>query len=311
MIVEIVSKAGRVMDVYAFDKNEISIGRGYQNDLILRDPYLDETHLEVSHSEGEVKIRDCESLNGTRVKKAKQAVSSAAFVSVQQGAIIQIGKTFLRIVDKGQALPSTLKTSRFEPVFAVMSTGWLSVILLVLYGAFTLYGAYAANPFSDKLAKELVNLVYAGVAAIVYGAFWVLIAKMQGLDGRFVFNVNLLLTLVCVDALYELLAPMVGFNLDWLLSMVYLGLGFSFVTVCLSVFFSCTQTLHASARRSLLFGGAAGFLLVASDLNDLVFPPDFSRAPSYDMTLTEPRFQLRDGVSLAEFLEQVEAMEQN
>ena len=40
-----------------------------------------------------------------------------------------------------------------------------------------------------------------------------------------------------------------------------------------------------------------------SDLLRVVFPPDFSSAPPYNMTLVDERFQLRSGIDQREFIE--------
>ena len=157
MIVEIVSKSGRILEVHPFTKDIITIGRAYTNDLILKDPYLDEQHLEVKF-EKEAKqflIRDCSSRNGSRIQNSNFELEAGKENAQPIGTSVHVGKSYLRFADEQQPVPAALKISKFEPTYSVLSTWWVSATLLCVLGALTLYSTYLANPFSEKIVAKI------------------------------------------------------------------------------------------------------------------------------------------------------------
>ncbi|WP_045858824.1 FHA domain-containing protein [Teredinibacter purpureus] len=308
MIVEIVTKSGRVMEIHAFQKDHISIGRGYGNDLILQDPYMDANHLEVTFDRGEgtFVVRDLKSTNGTKAEPPLATLRPCELESFQSGEILTLGKTHIRLIDPSHAAPAALKLSAFEPVFALLSTWRVMLFLLSAIITITITQAYLANPFSEKLLKELNTGVIFLFVALCYGGIWMLAARLQRMEGRLLFNVNILLFLFVVDGTFQLFVAVYDFNIGWLLSTHYFSLVLTFWLVATALFVSSTQTLHL---KRWLAGGIAGVLALLSimtDISAIIFPADFSAHPVYNMTLVEPALQLRGEVSEAEFMLLVE-----
>jgi len=307
MIVQIVTKSGRVMNVHAFHKSSISIGRGYHNDLILHDPYVDVEHLEVTAEPetGEFIVRDLNSLNGTALARDRGKKDLEGSMSLQSGTILSLGKTYIRILDKQYPLSPAMKLSVLEPVFTTISDWRTTFLASLMLAALTLLSTYWDNPHSDKILKELINIVFYLVVAFIYGGVWLLAARLNGREGRLLFNTNLVLLLLVLDLVLQLCLPVYEFNFGWLISGHSLMMFLSLLLSSSVLYISMTQTLHA--RRWIATGIALliGFLFIAQDFNRSLFPPDFVRSPTYDMTLVSPKFQFRSALSEAEFVERV------
>ncbi len=54
----------KVKEVYTLDK-EASIGRGNQNEIVIRDPYISKAHAKIVLDESEYFLEDLNSANGT------------------------------------------------------------------------------------------------------------------------------------------------------------------------------------------------------------------------------------------------------
>lgn len=52
-------------------KEEITIGRGTQNDIVLKDPYVSKEHAKVVEDEGKYFLEDLDSANGTYLNNEK------------------------------------------------------------------------------------------------------------------------------------------------------------------------------------------------------------------------------------------------
>lgn len=53
----------KMKEVYVLENN-VSIGRGTQNDIVLRDPYISKSHARITLDEEEYFLEDLESANG-------------------------------------------------------------------------------------------------------------------------------------------------------------------------------------------------------------------------------------------------------
>lgn len=60
----------KIKEVYVLEDN-VSIGRGTQNDIILRDPYISKNHARITLDEEEYFLEDLESANGTLVNDTR------------------------------------------------------------------------------------------------------------------------------------------------------------------------------------------------------------------------------------------------
>lgn len=60
----------KVNEVYVID-NDVTIGRGAQNDIILKDPYISKSHAKIIIDENEYFLEDLNSVNGTLINDEK------------------------------------------------------------------------------------------------------------------------------------------------------------------------------------------------------------------------------------------------
>lgn len=60
----------KIKEVYILG-DDVSIGRGTQNDIILRDPYISKNHARIILDEDEYFLEDLESANGTLINDTR------------------------------------------------------------------------------------------------------------------------------------------------------------------------------------------------------------------------------------------------
>lgn len=308
MIVEIVTKSGRVMEVHAFQKNHITIGRAYSNDMILQDPYMEAEHLDVNFDEDQRQfvVRDLNSLNGSALQKPHQKLNADDRVWIPSGQQVTVGKTTLRFLDKKHAAHPALPLSAMEPFYTLLSRWWVTVAAVLCCVGMTLLSAYQKDPFSKTVLEELNLVVMITIAAIFYSGLWMLLARLQRSEGRLLLNMNLFLLLMVIDGGLQLLVPAYDFNLGWLVSVTYFTLVISFLLVAAMIYISTTQSTHLPRWSALSIAGVLGFLVIMSDVFQLLFPAEFSVAPPYNMTLVPPAQQWRRGIDESAFLTLIE-----
>jgi hypothetical protein len=156
--IELLSRDKNLKERHRFLELPIQIGRGYDNDLILDDPYIAENHAIIEMtSEGNLQIRDLDSENGLVSEGKKQPVMTV------QDKIIRLGHTNLRVRHAGfpvkKAIPDKA-SHRWE--------GWPPAIVGLL---FVLLSALATTWLSSTESFSIV----AAIASIALVMFLVLL----------------------------------------------------------------------------------------------------------------------------------------
>ena len=103
LIVEIVNK-GRFARYFKFDQQNIAIGRGYHNDVILADPFVCPEHLLLECSEDGWVAKDCSEKNGTIDPFTNEKIQTRA---INYGDELLIGKTRLRFLSPESPIEPT------------------------------------------------------------------------------------------------------------------------------------------------------------------------------------------------------------
>ena len=146
--IELLTRDQHLKARHRFENLPISIGRSYDNDLILDDPYIAPNHAIIEMTEsGELHIRDLGSENGIVSKGKRQPTISL------DGSTVRLGHTNMRVRHAGFQIEKTLtdKASHgwegWPPAIAGLLMITLSALVSVWLGAaekFSLISAIAA-----------------------------------------------------------------------------------------------------------------------------------------------------------------------
>ena len=102
--VEVLSRHRDVAARFRVDASEFSIGRSYDNDVIVDDPHVAARHVRVFHDEaGQLVAEDLGSANGLYLDRDR---SRLARVTVDGNVPIRIGHTLIRIRETSHAVES-------------------------------------------------------------------------------------------------------------------------------------------------------------------------------------------------------------
>lgn len=312
MIIERIDRSGHVIDVFSFSDNRVSVGRGYSNDLILNDVYVDDKHLSIEYDylQKRFVVTDLDSLNGlssaeknglSKIEGVAEGDKSAA---VDSGDVIVIGKTRLRLLDKEHVVEPARLLSNLDGVLSKIGTWWFAlVITLVVLGTEAL-SAYHSDPFAEKLYKDMVEGLYMLFAAVAYAGVWVLVARTQRQDGRFLLHFNILLLASVLVSLYFLIHPVLIFNFEWLMAGGYITRILLAIGLFFAVYASCYQSTSLNVGKrvfvSLLLPALVFLGTIISELNR----PDFRGRPPYNMVMVSPSWQWLGSDTVNEFLEE-------
>jgi Inner membrane component of T3SS, cytoplasmic domain len=213
--VEILSRHRDVAVRFRIGGGEARIGRGYDNDVIVDDPYVAAQHLRVFRDEtGQLVAEDMGSANGTFLDGGKHR---QARIVVDGKHPIRIGQTFLRVRDTDHAVERERVARPERRILPIAMAVALGVVILGI-DALRVWLGQISEP---RVSSYLTPLLVIAATLLAWVAMWALLSRI--FSGRSHFLSNLLIALAGLFAfsLYDELARFSAFALTWPTATTY------------------------------------------------------------------------------------------
>jgi Inner membrane component of T3SS, cytoplasmic domain len=251
--VEILSRHRDIAARYRVESPQVRIGRGYDNDVIVDDPYVAALHVRIFRDEaGQLVAEDMGSANGMFVDGANTRLGR---VIVDGNHPIRIGQTYLRVRETSHPVERERVARRELRISPIAWAGALGVLVLGIY-ALEVWLAQTSVP---KVSSYLTPLLGITAAVLLWVGFWAVLSRI--FSGRSHFLRNLLVALIGVLALllYSEFAQFSAFAWSWPTAGDY-----AYVTVWSIVAAVCFFHLREVGTSRLLLKGALVTTLFAT-----------------------------------------------
>jgi len=183
--VEVLSRSHAVLARHRCDGPEIRIGRGYDNDVVLDDPWVDPSHLRIVRSEtGGLMAEDLGSVNGLHSDRSTDRVERLA---IDGNRLIGVGRTWLRVREASHDVaPARVaqRQARGIPLLVVLGAASVGLTLLSLWLSET------SEPKPSSYVAVL--LLLCGIV-LVWAGGWAALSRL--FSGHAAFERNLLIAL--------------------------------------------------------------------------------------------------------------------
>jgi hypothetical protein len=208
--VEILSRHRDVVARHPVATAEVHIGRGYNNDVIIDDPYVAAQHLRIFRDEnGRLVAEDMGSANGMFLDRGRTPLER---IIVDGKNPIRIGQTYLRVRETNYAVERERTTTRPQlRALPVALPAALSVMILGIY-ALEVWLAQTTEP---KVSSYLAPLLGIATGVLMWVGFWALLSRIFCGHSRFLRNLLIALLGVLVLLLYNEFAQFCTFALTW------------------------------------------------------------------------------------------------
>jgi len=307
--IEILNRSGQVLHRLAWDGAPISIGRAYDNDLVVDDPFVCPHHLELESQHGQPQAHDLDTLNGSYLGHSK---IRQQYILLQDGLSLHFGHSQLRFHATGSKVAATLRDTSRLGFLSFLVRPWVMLTLAVLALLALFASEWLDSPGPLELLAVSEGLSYPLIGIFAWAGFWALMNRV--LSHRSNFLAHLSITFAGVAGLFAVsqLLSLLAFGLDlavlvwwlrWLGRMLVLGL---MVHVHLRYFGQISQ------RRQFTIAAFVALLVFGSTaVGSFIEKTQFSSLPWLDPLLLPPAFQLRPGASVEEFMSRAEALREN
>ncbi|MBA3582127.1 MAG: FHA domain-containing protein [Gammaproteobacteria bacterium] len=301
IIVEVVNRSQRALEVYRFNQSVIRIGRAYDNDIILSDPHVSPHHAILSHDpEQGWRLRDISSLNGTYSRQKHDVIQEEV---CQSGDEFILGRVRLRMLLTSHPVAETLPLDSWEPYIRRLNR--LPYVMLLMMFAFSIFiwGEYRTWYEPMNIQKLLITAVLPIFIATLWGLLWSFVGRVLRHDGRFLAHVSIALVFMILLTFFDEMVEVIAFNSANLLLQRVLAIGGYIIGLFVLLWGGLYLASNFPARRRTVMSMA----LSASIISFLafafyVYQPDFSEEPDYVRVLKPPAYYATSSVSIDEFL---------
>jgi hypothetical protein len=297
--VEVLSRHHDVVARHRCVGPEVLIGRGYDNDVVIDDPYVAHLHVRiVREDDGTLVALDPGSANGLFAGHGTKRLHR---IVLDGDHPIRIGHTYLRIREANHAVAQerlTTPPGRAWPVVLGLGVGLLALEGILLWLGET------AEPKPSRYVLPLLGLT---MAVLVWTTLWAILSRIFSGQARFERHLLIALTALVAYSFYNELVDYGAFALTWRVLAVYEYIGSW-------VFFAALCFLHLRAigvsRLRLKAGIVAALAVVGISTQTLAQWEARSAADGYNYVrhLKPPALRLVSPQSESAFFADVQKL---
>ena len=250
LVIEVSQGHKSHQDYQSFEKDEVYIGRGFDNDVIINDPYISAQHLVIFQQNGAIKIKNLSSKNGVYMPKIKQNVFELMICS---GDELILGRTRIRVFLDSHKIPPTkalhqnLKHIKWLKNSAVACT--LSLILILM----TLLETFLATSTKESLIKLIPAPIFTCIVILFWAGFWTLIGRVVRHKIRFFIHISVFCLWGFIHAIFKNCTDYLSFYLNNPMFNSILNHLFSAGLFILVLYTSLSFSTHMSKKAKIIF----------------------------------------------------------
>lgn len=303
VIIEEISRNHKLLHRHKLSQQQIHIGRDYHNDIILADPHICPSHISIEQVNNQWQITDNQTVNGSFIENINEKKRSANHHIINDGDVITLGKSQLRILFTNHPVEATVAFSPFESFINLMRH---PVALILSIALFTLIAGgifYLNTPKEVNFSQLLVPTISMVLGFALWPAGVALVSHLSKNDARITTQLGISFAFFNVMWLSDFIESIVAFNsasgsiapLFVLIISIALAFSLFWLNGYIGFHMSAKRRITVAASMTLLlFGGS--YLVQYSN------KPEFNPRPQYDAAIMMPSFLLASSSSVDEFI---------
>ena len=208
-VVERTSRSGRVEERFVIARPRASIGRAYDNDIILSDPYTTAHQLVVTNDLNGLAVEVVDDQGATQ--KSGVPIGEGR-TPIESGVEITVGRTHLRVWTTNHPVPPPLAFDRLDQVFDTFTQpSWMAALL----------GAWLGVQMADFFLVRFREVAFSDAALamlspmlmpIAWALIWSVISRISRGEPRFFLHLLAAIIFQVFTTLAEWLVKLVAFN---------------------------------------------------------------------------------------------------
>ncbi len=311
LVVERVNRSNHALGLRKFSDMDVSVGRGFDQCLIVDDPFVDPQHLLLSLDEQTHNILcvDLGSKNGVFIEPVigrRYRVHGKS--QLTSGDVIILGRTRLKVCHSAHHVAEAeMLTLGHRWVYA-FSTWPIVVLMALLIATLSIVESYLNLPLSTALKRYALESLYTVAAVFCYGVAWASIGRALRGDGRLVTQVLIAGGGAIALSLLGFIEPWFAYHFPaeafWAVANEILKAGVFFMAILKSVGMATRVSMLGRMTAALLVPGAMLLNLVIAHMDR---PESEPRVP-YQRVLVAPAGNIRPTMESKVFIDKAKGL---
>lgn len=302
---EILDKAGRVTQRTPVRSQILRIGRAYDNDVIVDDPYVSPYHARLVVEEGQPTLADLQSINGITDATGRLL---PATVSLSEGNVVILGRTPFCFKAMDHQLAPTRVAVRNGPLQFLLKPAVLWVVFLLTLGSILLETYFGSTEEFELLKQAPILLSFLALIFI-----WAMLWSFASRVVMHRWNFWRFCGIACIGLLLSSLAETgieyfcFAFAMDSALS--WMNYFFGALVIGVVLYLNLRQVSAAKDKLLIRSAGIIAMILVLLAWGvQYSQQRDFYSSPVYKATLKAPFWKVRGSSTAEDFFKQGESL---
>jgi hypothetical protein len=306
--IEIVDRSGVVRERVSLDENSKIIGRAYDCQVIVDDPYVCPQHVKVTLAEnGELLVEDVGSINGL---SADRHGSKHAQLKLQPGDDCFIGWTKLRYHRRSEKVaPARRDHSRQLVLSALLQPKFLALIIIIPFFQL-LYSTWLEQAREGELYTLLLTPATVYFVLVIWASFWSVVGKLLVHRAMFFTHLAIISAMTGLTTLVEgaTAYSVFIFDVDDMKNTVLYTTGFfiTAATMYAHLHFASRGKPKSQAIAAIFVSMVILMLSVYVEIED---NSQFSSSPRYSASIKSPMFVIGTVQTTEDFLSSLDGVE--
>lgn len=307
-VLEVLNRAGQVLQRIPYHGGSIRVGRAYDNDVIVDDPYVCPHHLVLEPEEQGLMAKDKDSVNGIYAKghrKPKQEILMG------DREVIQVGHSLLRYRSDHAEVASTLVDIAGKGVLGLFSRLWVAIPLLLLALAGIILGRLLDSIEELSIGGLIDMLVFPVIGLLIWSGFWALLNRL--IAHRANFPTHLAIAAAGLIGLFVVSqgVPLLCFAMGWDNWVAWIQLSGQILVAGLTFYAHLRYAVRGRPWVQGMTASLMAVLLMGSSMLSMILDRNrFSSMPLLNPLLKPPVFKVKEGSSTADFFNNTQSLKQ-
>lgn len=279
----------------------ITLGRAYDNDVILADPHVCPHHGELRiNDDGSWQYRDLGSVNGSFNQQGQRLGDNAP---LRSGDTLQLARLRLRLLSPEHPVAATEPLERWHTLLARMQQPVALTLLLTGIGLLFLYNQSLDQFTPPKWSDWITELFGFSAIVVAWASFWALLGRLIRHEARFGAQLAVAGVLIIASLGLEWLLQLLAFNgASPMGALIATSVG-SAVLLGVLIALSLRIAVHADNWQLRAMSHAVAWVTVAF-ISAQAFQSqfEFSPHPEYISELQPPFMRVVPAVNSEDFL---------
>jgi hypothetical protein len=306
IVVEVITRGGKVLSLHKFNSERVSLGRAYNNDLILQEEHVCPYHAElVWNEDGQLILSDQRSVNGIQDQENNQWNETQ---EIQSGDVFVLGKNYLRVFRADHPVHPAKRINVFEDAARSLNRWYWALTAMLAFFFISLMGDYLETLTEVKWSAIIVKVLLITLGVSVLPLLVSVAARVFKKDVKFFSIFSFSFIVFSVWLLLDMIGSMLVFNWGQNVLVGFgnqvIEYGVFLVLVWGAIYLASNMTLKKISITSVIIVGLMFVVFQIDEFND----DTVKTSPSYYAKVLPQSFMISSPKPSDEFLEETKSL---